>query len=526
MKAIQSHIFQIKYLIVLAILLINTNYIIIPGFTCTNDLTSIQRENNSILLSISINNNTDFSLQAGSHGWPGNGSQSDPYIIKNLFFNNSLSNQPLIQIQNTNSYFTLENISLIGGSYGILLNNVSNAIIKNVSVYKSNSNLIYLNNNENITIKDSNFSNGGNIQVNLLIDLSKDILIENNTISNSDFVGLKFRDSNSSTVIHNTIKNNKNSGIVLGHTQNILINDNTIKDNQANGISVEQSKNTNVTNNLVYNHPQPGILILANNTLISNNTVYNTLLWGLGIDVPSYNSVISHNNFIDNNNGSAMGPQVSDVSSNNTYLDNYFSEFTGPDVNNDGIVDSPYVINAEKSTIDEHPKTSVYLNSKIHILTKPNFIPFSGTSPYSDLLNITWGIASDTFNHLITYSVYIRTNDTPTWQMLADNISSTIYQLNTTKLMNYDMYLLKIVSNDNQGSINFRISDFFGIYNDQSSETSQITDTNGNTNTENTNSGNTNSKTADFGFTIYTVLGLLILTGLLFSKKNRPNKEK
>ena len=312
----------------------------------------------------------------------------------------------------------------------------------------------------------------------------------------------------------------------MGHTQNILINDNTIKDNQANGISVEQSKNTNVTNNLVYNHPQPGILILANNTLISNNTVYNTLLWGLGIDVPSYNSVISHNNFIDNNNGSAMGPQVSDVSSNNTYLDNYFSEFTGPDVNNDGIVDSPYVINAEKSTIDEHPKTSVYLNSKIHILTKPNFIPFSGTSPYSDLLNITWGIASDTFNHLITYSVYIRTNDTPTWQMLADNISSTIYQLNTTKLMNYDMYLLKIVSNDNQGSINFRISDFFGIYNDQSSETSQITDTNGNTNTENTNSGNTNSKTADFGFTIYTVLGLLILTGLLFSKKNRPNKEK
>ena len=500
----------------LVILLINTNYILIPGFTSKNSLDSVQKGNNSILLSISINNNTDFSVQAGIHAWSGNGSQSSPYIIKNLIFNNSLSNVPLIQIMNTNSYFILENISVIGGSYGIYFGNVSNAIIRNITIYDSDSELLYLYETENIIIKDSIFFNAGKISFNILIDYSTNILVENNTIFNSDFVGIKFRDSNSSTVIDNTLRNNKNSGIVLGHTQNISISNNIIKDNLGYGISVEgDSEDTNVTNNLIYNNPQSGIFLSAKNTLVSNNTIYNNALYGLVINAPSLNTIISNNNFIDNHHEIPMSPQISEPFTNSSYQNNYFSEFTGPDVNNDGIVDSPYVIYENNNVIDQHPKTTVYLNSKIHILTKPNILPFAGTSPYSGSLNITWGRASDTFNHSVTYSVYYST-DNSTWQILVDNISATFYELDTTKLADNNEYLLKIVCKDNQGSTNAGISfEFFGINNNPSSVNSE----------SNVNSSeSTNSKTANYSVIIYSILGPLIISCFFMSKKKRPKK--
>ncbi|MFX0085602.1 MAG: NosD domain-containing protein, partial [Candidatus Hodarchaeota archaeon] len=153
---------------------------------------------------IHIDGNSEFSILVQAENWKGDGSRSNPYIIEGLSLKGINYEEPkpregdLIQILNTNNYFTITNCSLTGGEVGIYLSNVMN----------------------------------GNISQNTIKDNWTGILLE-------------FADNNSIT--HNTVKENS-FGIVIGtynpvepilaHCNNNSIINNLILDSDLMGLII------------------------------------------------------------------------------------------------------------------------------------------------------------------------------------------------------------------------------------------------------------------------------------------------
>ena len=74
---------------------------------------------------ISIEGDVDFAAQAQSEGWPGDGSEVDPYIIEGYEINST--SWDAIEIDSTNVYFVIRDVKI--GSGGIFFYNVQKAII-------------------------------------------------------------------------------------------------------------------------------------------------------------------------------------------------------------------------------------------------------------------------------------------------------------------------------------------------------------------------------------------------------------
>jgi parallel beta-helix repeat protein len=163
---------------------------------------------------IYIDGNSKFSKLIKAEKWEGDGSRSNPYVINGLSLkgqSSSFSIPPglegsLIQILNTNVYFSITNCSFLGVSTGIYLSNVTN----------------------------------GNISHNIIQD-------------NEAGIVLQFSDNN--TIAYNTI--NRNSmGLLLGtqssvkpnpaHCSNNSIINNVIFENDLFGLSIGVKSKNNV----------------------------------------------------------------------------------------------------------------------------------------------------------------------------------------------------------------------------------------------------------------------------------------
>ncbi len=179
---------------------------------------------------VEINSDADFALQ----GWPGSGTQIDPFRIENLIFNPLQFHDDCIKVHNTTVHFIIQNCtfltSMTDGSgwwyAGIILDKTTNAIIRNntfssqygielhnanwnqilnntlddnrVSVFlnRSSHNTIMYNNGTGITgIEISNTSKSNLIHLNSLgyswagIELSEfeETVVSNNSLINEGF---------------------------------------------------------------------------------------------------------------------------------------------------------------------------------------------------------------------------------------------------------------------------------------------------------------------------------------------------
>lgn len=166
---------------------------------------------------IIIISDADFANQ----GWPGNGTQEDPYVIRDLYI---LGEPDCIQIRNTRVHFIVANCWLLWGQLGFIIDNVTNAIISNntcdaldygIQLIFSESielfNNTCINSDKGISVRDSN-----------------SIKIINNTCHNTDF-GLLIFDSSSTEIVNNIIKNSRYFGCeIYPVNDNILTNNSLV----------------------------------------------------------------------------------------------------------------------------------------------------------------------------------------------------------------------------------------------------------------------------------------------------------
>lgn len=151
---------------------------------------------------IRIDGNADFAATAKLENWPGDGTFSNPYIIR--YYVISYNTADLIDIQNTNVYFYINNNTLNGlnGRYnGIDLHNVSHGVIFHNIIHNNRKGIeLWTTNDCNLTDNMVSKNNWGGIY---LID-SGSITLTNNYISNNGGYGIRLdQSSEDNKVIQN-----------------------------------------------------------------------------------------------------------------------------------------------------------------------------------------------------------------------------------------------------------------------------------------------------------------------------------
>ncbi|MFX1535481.1 MAG: nitrous oxide reductase family maturation protein NosD [Promethearchaeota archaeon] len=284
---------------------------------------------------IFINGDTDFLAQAAIEGWPGSGSSwEDPIIIANYtiaYTTNGSKN--FIDIQNTRLKFKIYNNLLTGvnrGSiitYGISLNNVTNAEIANNAIFNSYKGI--------------------------------------NVVSTQD-LSLEWANK----LINNTIINN-DYGIWIDSCNYINVANNTIKKSEVD-IFLQLSHFTTLATNFLSDSQVGVVFKEVENCIVSRNIFYDNNL-GIESHISTFNNQIQENDFI-GNSFSFLTSQASDDGTNNTFENNYWADWAQPDGNNDGIVDYPYHIDGKAHNSDLFPQNSPYHPILIDVSSPPRLL--------------------------------------------------------------------------------------------------------------------------------------------------------
>jgi len=424
---------------------------------------------------IHISNDTDFEDQASLNSWDGNGSAIDPYIIERL--NITTAGIPAIQIENTTKFFEIRGCLLVGGSPGVLLQEVVNANVWNNTVLESDSygvlvtesdNVIITNNTIQTTIGDNSvglyslgtnhceFSNNTIHNVNgygILADYTSNCSITVNFVSGSAFDGIRLRDSSKNNITHNEVIHSNMSGIKLGNSHDCRIEWNLVSFSLSDGISIEASARSIIQDNVFYESGTYSLDLTGDSSDVVANTFYRSQMQGLRCQSDSNN--ITQNNFIENNIlFSESASYLVDSGINNDIIGNYYDQWTWPDENADDIVDRSYPYSAELS--DDEPHVLVFQTDLMHILTKPRLIypnetlageKFWGPTP------LIWSVSSDTFGHGATYNVSISPDGGSQWIQIAHNLSDTRLDWVSSESPESDQYRFKIVAQCTEGLI-------------------------------------------------------------------------
>ncbi|MEM3396468.1 MAG: NosD domain-containing protein [Thermoplasmata archaeon] len=282
----------------------------ILNFTWIENINSGVAPNEAMKRTVPFAINGDSALigKAAEWGWDGDGSESNPYIIKNYKIS-TYSGTYGISLQNTNLHVVIKNCELENVSGGTNSAGISLITATNVTIQE---NIVY-NHTFGIWLQTSSVWN----------------TVKNNTVyGNRD--GIRLTTSRNNIVLGNEAFGNSRAGIYLTGTkpENNTIANNTIYNNAQYGIYFASSyaNNTTIINNDIYSNTQYGIYFAtssyANNTTIIYNNIYNHGTYGIYITSSSFNN-ITHNRIYQNTN---YGIYLTSTSANNYIC---YNNFTG-----------------------------------------------------------------------------------------------------------------------------------------------------------------------------------------------------
>ena len=280
---------------------------------------------------IRIESNQEFKQYAENNSIPGNGTKDNPYILSGYYLD--LSNKAYgIYIANTTVYFRIETSEILGAyKDGIMLVNVSNAVIYNDNIHNNENMGVHIVNSRNILINKStlnnnvqwsglNIKNSFNITVisttmkyngwyGVYIYNSSKILLDHLSLHNSNY-NIEISNSHQITISNSTMTGSSQySNIEFYESNNSLIYKNNVSNaysywyNNANGINLISSNNITVLKNNAYSNYKKGIFLKdSTNNIILNNTVYSNE-YGIYVTGSSSENLIKGNDVYNNDHG-------------------------------------------------------------------------------------------------------------------------------------------------------------------------------------------------------------------------------
>ena len=284
---------------------------------------------------ISISSDSDFI----SYGFPGLGTEEQPYIIEN--YNITTSESSGISITSTTKYFVIRNCQIDATSVGISLDvNVAySGTIENNTIV-DNSMGIYIHNSEPCTFVNNSFENNND---GMYIYNSKHSHIINNTFIKNKYYGIKSESQGWSTIANNTFIED---GLYINENTELDYELYSIYNNTINGKEIFYLRNyngfvistpiygqllvincTNITirNQLFSNVSNSCFVKFSTNISLENNVISNTTYRGIFIE--ESNHVVLKNNDFNNNKRLSLYISKSNSSNiqENTLINNEYS---------------------------------------------------------------------------------------------------------------------------------------------------------------------------------------------------------
>ena len=294
--------------------------VVTPGLVQAEDVDT--EENDYIAQApIRIDGNSNFAAQAAAEGWPGDGSEGNPYVIEGYEIDGTGYGYG-IYVGNTTVHFVVRgcyvhNASghLYGRYYhrdaGIYLNNVQKGILED-NIARSNGHGILLWNSSRTMVDNNTVSE--NEAHSVYISSSTNIVLTNNNLENDSIsiFGWEFKYWNTHEIdTTNTIngkpvyylKDVKGGTVPEDAGQVILVNcedvrvDNQKISNTRFSISLAFSNNNTIINNSIRNNKYGIELYWSNDNAISSNHIS---VYGRGIYLHYSQGNIITNNIIQN----------------------------------------------------------------------------------------------------------------------------------------------------------------------------------------------------------------------------------
>ena len=235
---------------------------------------------------IRIDSNTDFDALHGVTC--GSGTEADPWIIENYDINGTGYGYCLY-IGNTTDYFVVRNCYLHDASG-----------VGTIPFYSDSGLTLY--NVQHGTITDNTMSLNDEIGI-LLTESDNNAISHNIANFNNGYGGIVLEHSDGNTISGNTANSNNEFGIVMDYSDGNTAANNTACLNGYGGIFINDAYDCIVACNIFNSNVDYGIFFEDSvGTIITGNTASTNGYYGIYVNGDSYNSMIYHNNFIDNVN--------------------------------------------------------------------------------------------------------------------------------------------------------------------------------------------------------------------------------
>lgn len=300
---------------------------------------------------IYIDGNTNFNDTASVEGWPGDGSEADPYIIDGLDIDLGGTSGKCITILNTNANFTISSCNLTGGSlsggagislrdvyFGNIENNFLDSNYRNMYLVRTHLSTIRnntctngewaidLSDSSENTISDNNCTVGTGHGID--VDSNSDSnFIVNNTCSNHGYFGINC-EGDHNAIVNNTCTNNDNGGIYCGGNYNTVRN-NTIS-SQNLGVGIQDNGYHTILNNNLCDGSSYGIILDGAFCTADNNTCTNC---DYGMSLDGYSDTVSNTTCVGNNNGIFLGTCTLTTVTDCICINGYFGIYIQVDSN-------------------------------------------------------------------------------------------------------------------------------------------------------------------------------------------------
>ncbi len=329
---------------------------------------------------------------------------------------------------------------------GIRMYYVSGWDVYQNNIYSNNYQNIYGYRTDDLNLFNNDILLSDNSQ-GIYADGSNNWSVSSNNISSNDYQGIYGYYCDDWHVENNVVMDSGwSQGIYMDHSDRWEIIDNTIIENYRDGIEAQNSNNGHVFSNNISSNRNHGLdLYNSDSWFINRNEISSNDLRGIRLSGSSMNEISLNEFYFNDGSGASYNPgdvQAEDDTLNNTwnnsYLGNYWHDWAmnndTNDMNGDGIVDWPYVLDVANdmdhyplkysrgvlTTIPHHNESGVSVSQKVSVIFKesmdtavtPTLTQTDGADPSGWIFD-GW---SDTN----------AASDTATWSHVSWNVGETV----------------------------------------------------------------------------------------------------